>query len=1255
MLKRKLKKLIRDPKLFISDMMINNAKKRSTHNKKVTQGHYSYTVVSAVYNSGLYLDDYFKSFVKQNLNFQKNIKLILVDDGSVDNSASVIKKWQAKYPQNIQYIYKENGGQASARNVGLENVNTDWVTFIDSDDFLSQNYFSSVDELLSENKNLKMVCCNQIYYFEEDNTYIDRHPLNYRFKNNKTILPLNDLGRHMQFSAPLAFFKVNSIPKNLRFDETLKPTFEDGKFVAHYILANQSSYICFYETPRYYNRKRSDKSSTMDNAWFNKGQYSVVLENGYIPTLQNYLEQLGHIPKFMQRTILWEMLRLIKHLVNQEHNVSFLSQQEKDKFLSLMDKTFSYIESQTILSFELGSCGFSRQVGMLGCFKKEAPETQVVYIEKFDANKKLLLVRYFTCKKSLEQFELNSEDIIPAYEKITSRKFLSRDFLLEKRMWLPIDNIGNGLLSIKIDGKPTSINYFGKKHKGKVNISDLKKQKISDKEIWLFMDRDDSAGDNAEYLYDYCQKNTDKEIYFILSKKSSDWDRLNSRGFNLIDHNSNAHKELLTKCTKAISSHVGPLINSFTDIKVNYSNIFLQHGVTKDDISNWINNCSIDLMITATDNEHNEIIKNNSPYIYGEKEVKKTGFPRFDSLLESNNYSGKKKILIMPTWRKSISGVFVTKGSSERVLNEDFLETNYAKAINSLLTNKNLNELAKKYNFEIVFCPHPNMRPYLNHFKHTDAIKLATAEDSIHQLLKESSYLITDYSSVAFDFAYMKKPLCYYQFDEESFFSGEHTYGKGYYNYREHGFGAVISTEHDLIEEIDKIAKNNFSQIDEKYISIINSTFETVDTNNCKRVLNAILDMEIPHSNVNTDILEEFAEQATLNKNWPLATVRWGNLSQSASALQQKVSSLKLTESLRESGRINNANIELSELDLMEYPELLSIYYIEQAKTLMACHRWEHALEAWNQVDTNLPAIKHLYIKCLSETKNTLQLKCLESSFESISFNALYIIYIARCHMSYDNWNEAIDTIKSNIHAFSPEEILEYKPDLILSRCYREVSNFDEAHIQLTKYESYAKNDVQHRFEISQLAFCNNHWNKVISQFDKIAIDSRYLPDEINIIHIQSLRFAKQHLTALQILKNITTPGNETIQFKAELAEIYSDLKEWDSAANLWIQLIGIVDNAYYRLAESYRMIGLVDEGLDLLLNERNRLPATLKEWYLRAELSQLTGNWQEAEHSWSSIIKFYPSEATKENWNQLYNAQLMNTIKLNKITLNTL
>lgn len=1247
MLKRKLKKLIRDPKLFISDMMINNAKKKTANNKKINQGHYSYSVVSAVYNSALYLDDYFKSFAKQNLNFKNNIQLILVDDGSKDNSAAIIKKWQTKYPQNIKYIYKENGGQASARNIGLNYVNSDWVTFIDSDDFLSQNYFSSVDELLSQNSHLKMVCCNQIYYFEEDNTYIDRHPLNYRFKNQKTILPLNDLGRHMQFSAPLAFFHVNSIPDDLRFDETLKPTFEDGKFVAHYILANQSSHICFYDTPRYYNRKRSDKSSTMDNAWFNKGQYSIVLENGYIPTLKNYLNQLGHVPKFMQRTILWEMLRLVKHLVNQEHNVSFLSSEEKNKFLKLMDETFTYIDSETILSFELGSCGFSRQVGMLGCFKQESPTTQVVYIEKYDASKKLLLVRYFTCKESLEHFDLDGIDIIPAFEKTTSRSFLSRDFLLEKRMWLPIDIINDGVLSIKIDNKPTSINYFGKKFKREVNVSNLKKLSAPKHEIWLLMDRDDSAGDNAEFLYEYCQKNTRIEIYFVLSKESKDWDRLRLKGFNLIDHNSSKHKELLSKCTKTISSHVGPLINSFPEIKVNYQTVFLQHGVTKDDISNWINNCSIDLMITVTDSEHFEIIKHKSPYIYGKKEVKQTGFPRFDSLVNSVNNSNKNKLIIMPTWRKSISGVFINKGNSKRVLNKNFLQTDYAKSINSLLSNEKLSYLSEKYDFEIIFCPHPNMRPYLNEFSHSKKVRLASTNESIHELLKQSSMLITDYSSVAFDFAYMKKPICYYQFDENLFFSGDHTYGKGYYDYRRDGFGRVVNVEEELIIEIEKIAKNNFENIDNSFVKTIDNTFPVIDINNCKRTLDAIVDMGIIHNSIDTEILEKFAIQASFFKNWSLAVGRWSLLSKIGNSRQQLEASLKLIEALRESGKINEA-IERTETLKTAAPLSMNLEICaEEAKNYTTCHQWELALNQWDKINNLNPVQFSLYAKCLSETKNRIKLELVIESNKNIRSNALNTIVFARYLMSYENWDEAIELLSQSIPTFSADEIIDFKPELVLSRCYREIGNVSEAHLLLTKYESYAKFDIQHRFEIAQLAFSNNHWNKVTSQFDKIGIDNKYLPSYLNLIHISSLRLTKSYDASLLILDTLCLLQNETIEFKHERAEIFSQTKQWDSAANIWIQLIGTTDIAHFRLAEAYRMLGMIEEGLELLLKNSSPEPSNLDEWTLRAELAQLSGNWIEAEHAWKSILRFYPDDNSYEKWQSLHNAQLMNVISL--------
>ncbi|HEG7018615.1 TPA: glycosyltransferase family 2 protein, partial [Campylobacter jejuni] len=115
------------------------------------QAYNKYAIVSAVYNVEKYLDDFFKSIINQRLDFKNNIYLICVDDGSTDNSVQIIKKYQKKYPKNIIYLYKENGGQASARNLGLKylkenDLNTPWITFTDPDDFLDRNYFYEVDK-----------------------------------------------------------------------------------------------------------------------------------------------------------------------------------------------------------------------------------------------------------------------------------------------------------------------------------------------------------------------------------------------------------------------------------------------------------------------------------------------------------------------------------------------------------------------------------------------------------------------------------------------------------------------------------------------------------------------------------------------------------------------------------------------------------------------------------------------------------------------------------------------------------------------------------------------------------------------------------------------------------------------------------------------------------------------------------------------------------------------------------------------------
>lgn len=100
----------------------------------------TYTIVTAVYNAERYLDAFFDSIIAQSFCLS-GLKIIAVDDGSTDSSLSILRSWEERYPEIISVLTKENGGQASARNFALSRVETDWVTFIDPDDFVSKDYF----------------------------------------------------------------------------------------------------------------------------------------------------------------------------------------------------------------------------------------------------------------------------------------------------------------------------------------------------------------------------------------------------------------------------------------------------------------------------------------------------------------------------------------------------------------------------------------------------------------------------------------------------------------------------------------------------------------------------------------------------------------------------------------------------------------------------------------------------------------------------------------------------------------------------------------------------------------------------------------------------------------------------------------------------------------------------------------------------------------------------------------------------------
>lgn len=104
------------------------------------------SIIVPVYNAENTLRQCVDSILSQEY---KNFELLLIDDGSKDASPAICDEYAAK-DDRVRVFQKENGGVSSARNVGLENAKGEWISFIDSDDYITQGYLGGVDERIED-------------------------------------------------------------------------------------------------------------------------------------------------------------------------------------------------------------------------------------------------------------------------------------------------------------------------------------------------------------------------------------------------------------------------------------------------------------------------------------------------------------------------------------------------------------------------------------------------------------------------------------------------------------------------------------------------------------------------------------------------------------------------------------------------------------------------------------------------------------------------------------------------------------------------------------------------------------------------------------------------------------------------------------------------------------------------------------------------------------------------------------------------
>lgn len=227
------------------------------------------SIIVPVYNTEKYLNRCIQSIQNQTY---ENLEIILIDDGSTDSSGKICDEF-AKKDDRIIVIHKPNGGVSSARNKGLDIAKGEYITFVDSDDYIENNTYQNVVNIFQtyDVDIVNFQCIMELNYRKKSMTK-SRYGLIDYSKDKTQILDMF-LERHEQFYLWCTVFKRSTI-KQIRFVEDLKFG-EDCYFSFNSILNSNRMYIM---NKAFYHYCCNEDSSTRK---FNHNKWVIKIENYY--------------------------------------------------------------------------------------------------------------------------------------------------------------------------------------------------------------------------------------------------------------------------------------------------------------------------------------------------------------------------------------------------------------------------------------------------------------------------------------------------------------------------------------------------------------------------------------------------------------------------------------------------------------------------------------------------------------------------------------------------------------------------------------------------------------------------------------------------------------------------------------------------------------------------------------------------------------------------------------------------------------
>ena len=697
----------------------------SNNSKKVS-------IVVPVYNVEKYIDRCLESLVNQTL---KDIEIIVVNDGSTDNSKEVIEKYQKEYPEMLKVYTIKNSGAAKARNIGLEKASGEYIGFVDSDDFVSKTMF---EELYNKaiNDNADIVKC--AYYRVQEDKCIERET-DSEYDYGKSIHEDKSL---IINSTPYIWNKI--FRKKMLDSYKIKfpdiQIYEDLVFTyKSFMVANKISKV---NNPLYYYIVIRENSLTFK---FSEKRFDIFPAFKELTSFAKKIDCLEELREEM-------LFILLKHVyVVLEKDSSRSTAGMKEKYIN---KIFNYLD------------------------KNFDDWKDNIYFEKYNKDKK----------------------------KYTSKLYWRYRIIFNKNKRKKIKKVVNVI-------KSTLTN---KENLGKEYLKQ-RKSPIDEKLILLNSQQGDNINGNMFYLLKELQneKYNDFKIFVAHKdeKKENFCIKLNSYGFRyeLVSVNSKKYTKILATAKYLFNDTSFPTYFIKREQQI-YLNTW--HGTPLKTLGKATVNDFYDI----ANLQKNFVVANYllypSQYMIDHMmedfmldniatgKIMLCGYPRnevfFDTkrreeLKSELDMTDKEIIAYMPTWRGNVRNV-----SLEEQLEEikEYLE----KIDKSLKDNQIL---------------YVNFHPYVGNnidFEVYNRIKAFPEEYETYDFLNACDTLITDYSSVFFDYAITRNKIILFTYDEE-----EYLRDRGMYISLDELPFPKVETVDQLIKEINKPKSYNDDDFLKKY------------------------------------------------------------------------------------------------------------------------------------------------------------------------------------------------------------------------------------------------------------------------------------------------------------------------------------------------------------------------------------------------------------------------------------------------------